>query len=329
MKFDINGYELHKFDIHSKDIMQKYLTELGLDQQVDISDYTFASNYIWLSNSSGFYAIIDDCFCLFIMTGSEFSMLLPPLGKLSNLKNAILHCFELMNANNSSQHYARIDYVAEVILEKFATSLDPNAIIFDVFEDFVFEKKLADYIYKTDDLIELKGNSYHTKRTEINKFKNTYPNFRVEELDVAKHKNDIISLSNIWVQERIKYMPKEQIDDFMEGIYQEKTAIKRMLNFYKELELIGIVIYIDDEMHGFSVGEKINEGVASVIIEKTNFQTLGCAQFIFREFSKILKQKYNCEFINVGDDMGFENLKKVKMSYRPFKLDIKYSIYQK
>ncbi|ASM37702.1 MAG: phosphatidylglycerol lysyltransferase domain-containing protein [Campylobacter sputorum] len=329
MKFDINGYELHKFDIHSKDIMQKYLRELGLDQQVDISDYTFASNYIWLSNSSGFYAIIDDCFCLFIMTGSELSMLLPPLGKLSNLKNAILHCFELMNANNSSQHYARIDYVAEVILEKFATSLDPNAIIFDVFEDFVFEKKLADYIYKTDDLIELKGNSYHTKRTEINKFKNTYPNFRVEELDVAKHKNDIISLSNIWVQERIKYMPKEQIDDFMEGIYQEKTAIKRMLNFYEELELIGIVIYIDDEMHGFSVGEKINEGVASVIIEKTNFQTLGCAQFIFREFSKILKQKYNCEFINVGDDMGFENLKKVKMSYRPFKLDIKYSIYQK
>lgn len=109
----------------------------------------------------------------------------------------------------------------------------------------------------------------------------------------------------------------------------KKTAIKRMLNFYKELGLIGIVIYIDDEMHGFTVGEQINEGVASVIIEKTNFQTLGCAQFIFREFSKILKQKYACEFINVGDDIGFENLKKVKMSYRAYKLDIKYTIYQK
>lgn len=82
-------------------------------------------------------------------------------------------------------------------------------------------------------------------------------------------------------------------------------------------------------MKGFTVGEMINKGVANVLIEKTDFETLGCAQFIFREFSKVLKDKFECEFINVGDDMGFENLKKVKMSYCLYKLDIKYTIYQK
>lgn len=329
MELKINGIEFYKFDINTKPLMEKYLLMLGEELEVDISDYTFAANYIWLSNASGLYAIIEDSFCLFAMTGNELSMLLPPIGKLSNLQNAILKCFETMNENNSSPYYSHIDYVAESILEKFATSLDESANIFDVFSDFIFEKRLADYIYKSDDLIELKGNSYHTKRTEINKFKKTYPNFTIEKLDPIKHKDEIINLGNTWAIERIKYMPKESADTFMEGIYQEKAAIKRMLVHYQELDLIGMVLYIDDVLKGFTVGEKINEGVASVIIEKTDFEILGCAQFIFREFSKVLKENYGCEYINVGDDMGFENLKKVKMSYRPHKLDIKYTIYQK
>ena len=66
-----------------------------------------------------------------------------------------------------------------------------------------------------------------------------------------------------------------------------------------------------------------------MIIEKTDFEILGCAQFIFREFSKVLKERFGSEYIDVGDDMGFENLKKVKMSYRPDKLIPKYTIYQK
>lgn len=325
----INGYTLQKFDLKAKPVMQKYLSELQSDIEIDITDYTFAANYIWLSSASGFYAIIEDSFCLFVMNGSELGMLLPPLGKIKNLKNAIEKCFKIMNANNSSNYYSRIDYVSERILEKFAVMIDDNANIFDVFADYIFEKKLVDYVYKTDNLIELKGNSYHTKRTEINKFKNTYPNFTVEMLDPLKHKGDIINLANLWLQERVKYMPKAEADAFMEGIYQEKSAIKKLLENYDELELIGIVLCIDGALQGFTVGEKINDNVASVILEKTNFEILGCAQFIFREFSKILKSEYNCEFINVGDDMGFENLKKVKMSYRPEYLLIKYSIYQK
>ncbi|NLY04275.1 MAG: DUF2156 domain-containing protein [Campylobacter sp.] len=329
MEFIINGVKFEKFNINSKAKMEEYLYLLGEDLEVDISDYTFAANFIWLQNISGFYAVIEDSFCLFALSGGELTMLLPPLGRIINLKNAILKCFELMNANNSSPYLSRIEYVAESVLDKFVNLLDESAHIFDVFEDFIFEKRLVDYIYKSDDLIDLKGNSYHTKRTEINKFKKTYPNFKVQTLDPNKHKDEILNLSTKWAKDRIKYMPREMADEFMEGIYQEHIAIKRMLNFYDKLDLMGIVLYIDGTLKGFTVGEMINKGIASVIIEKTDFETLGCAQFIFREFSKVLKDKSECEFINVGDDMGFENLKKVKMSYRPFKFEIKYTIYQK
>ena len=185
------------------------------------------------------------------------------------------------------------------------------------------------YLTKVEDLIDLKGDSYKSKRNEINRFRNVYPNHKIEILDKEKHGSAVMALFNKWVRDRTTYMPKEEVEVFMDGIYFERFAIKRLMNDYNNLDIIGLVIYIDDEVKGFTVGEKINQHTASVIIEKTDFEVLGCAQFIFREFTKILKDKYAVEYINVGDDMGFENLKKVKMSYRPKKLVPKYTIYQK
>mgnify|MGYP002628915532 FL=1 len=316
---------LKPFTLDVKPIMEKYVTKLN----VELSDYTFAANYIWLANSSGFYALINKCFCLFVMTGGELTMLLPPLGKKKYVTQAIMKCFEIMNDNNSSPYYARIDYVQGDMIEEFVQSADEAQSMFEMLEHYIVEKRLVDYIYSVDSLIELRGNSYHTKRTEINKFTKSYPEHTIEPLDSVRHKDEIMDLFNKWVSDRVKYMPKEEAEVFLEGIHQERSAIKQMLKHFDALELIGLVIYINGELKGFTAGERINDTTATVIIEKTDFEVLGCAQYIFREFSKMLKESYGVSYINVGDDMGFENLRKVKMSYRPFKLVPKYTIYQK
>ncbi|MDA3946139.1 MAG: phosphatidylglycerol lysyltransferase domain-containing protein [Helicobacteraceae bacterium] len=324
-KLTVHKHSLKHFGLDAKPVIEEYLAKLD----VDISDYTFAANYIWLANSSGFYAVINKCFCLFAMTGGELTMLLPPLGKKKHVTEAIIRCFEIMNANNSSPYYARIDYVQESMIEEFVQSTDEGESMFEMLEHYLVEKKLVDYVYEVDSLIELRGNSYHTKRTEINKFKKSYPEHRIELLDSVKHNDAIMQLFNKWVSDRVKYMPKEEAELFLEGIHQERHAVKRMLKHYDELQLIGLVIYINDELKGFTAGERISEDTACVVIEKTDFEVMGCAQFIFREFSAMLKEHYGITYINVGDDMGFENLRKVKMSYRPFKLVPKYTIYQK
>ena len=54
--------------------------------------------------------------------------------------------------------------------------------------------------------------------------------------------------------------------------------------------------------------------MGNVLVEKTNFAIPGSAQYLFREFAKIFA---DCTYINVGDDLGLENLRRVKMSYRP------------
>ncbi|MBP7769534.1 MAG: DUF2156 domain-containing protein [Aliarcobacter sp.] len=321
----INNYTLKHFDLKAKSTMDEYLKLIN----VDVSDYTFAGNYIWLSTATGFYSIVNETFCLFILNSGELTMLLPPIGKKNNTYDAMLQCFEIMNAHNSNRNYSKIEYVHEELLEGFVDYLEEGTLVYEMLKDFIIEKKLVDYIYKVDDLIDLKGDSYKSKRNEINRFRNVYPNHRIEILDKEKHSSAVMQLFNKWVRDRTTYMPKEEVEVFMDGIYFERFAIKRLINDYDNLDIIGLVIYIDDEIKGFTVGERINEHTASVIIEKTDFEVLGCAQFIFREFTKILKDKYAIEYINVGDDMGFENLKKVKMSYRPKKLVPKYTIYQK
>lgn len=65
MEFSVKGVKFSKFDINLKASMEEYLSKLGETLQVDISDYTFASNSIWLQNTSGFYAIVEDSFLPF------------------------------------------------------------------------------------------------------------------------------------------------------------------------------------------------------------------------------------------------------------------------
>jgi len=85
----VSDYTLEHFDLKAKEEMDRYLKVIN----VDISDYTFAGNYIWLSTATGFYAIVNDTFCLFILNSGELTMLLPPLGEKNNTYNAMLKDF--------------------------------------------------------------------------------------------------------------------------------------------------------------------------------------------------------------------------------------------
>jgi hypothetical protein len=305
----ILGYNLYHFDINTKKIMDEYLTKI----KIETSDYTFVANYLWLSSASGFYAIINDTFCLFIMQGGQLSMLLPPLGEKESISKAILECFSVMDENNFEQGYSKIEYVHEEFLE-FLQKDRYQAL-----------KSSDDYLYRCEHLIELKGNNYHTKRNEINKFKKMAPIHSIAKIDLGIHKESILKLYGKWVSDRAKNLPKDD-DRFLEGMFYEQRAIQRLLNSYHKLDVIGIGLFVEDELRGFTFGEKINGSVASVIIEKCDIDLAGSAAFIFREFCRVLRDTYGVEYINVGDDMGFENLKRAKMSYHPSALIAKYTI---
>ncbi len=315
----IEGHRLYPFTIDVKPLFDAYLKRI----EAPLSDYTFANNIIWLSQKSGFYQIIEDCFCLFSLTGNGLTMLLPPLGHAEQQYLALQSCFEIMSGYNPSRYVDKVEYVYRDFLKVLSLSLEEDTVFPAVTDGrWLVERSLPDYIYRTEDLIDLKGNSYKTKRGEINQFRRIYPNHRMETLG-PQHWEGIRELVNTWLHNRLKYQTADSLADFFFTVEVERLAINRALENYDFLQLQGLCLIIEDRLEGFTFGERITSDVASVLVEKTNFTIPGSAQYLFREFAKTYR---DCTYINVGDDLGLENLRKVKMSYRPALFGEKFTL---
>jgi uncharacterized protein len=292
----IEGQRLYPFTTDTKFVFDRYVGFI----ETPLSDYTFANNIIWLSQKSGFYQLIEDCFCLFSLNGNRLTMLLPPLGERANQLRALARCFEIMDGYNASRYHSAVEFVY-------------RDFVADDTGEWLIERHLPDYIYRTEDLIELKGNAYKTKRSEINQFRRAYPDHRMEILG-PRHWDGIRELINTWLKNRLQYLTGDAIADFFYTVEQERLAIERAFAHYDTLGLTGLALIINDRLEGFTFGERITPDVGNVLVEKTNFAIPGSAQYLFREYAKTFR---DCTYINVGDDLGLENLRRVKMSYRP------------
>jgi len=313
----IGSTRLDPLRLKDRESVHAALTPLN----ISLSDYTFANNYIWLSMVSGFHARIEGCLCLFALSGEVLTMLLPPLGAEVDQRRALEACFDVMDVYNDSPYLGRIDYVYGDFLNLLDVHGDvPMPLVGG--DRWLVEPGNPDYIYRTQDLIELRGDKYKNKRNEINQFRRAFPDGRTEAFE-ARHAAAALDLTHNWMSQRLHYVASGDVDRSLYYMELERTAIHRTIQHYEELGLEGLCLFNGDEMLGFTFGERINPGVASVLIEKTNLELMGCAQYIFREFSKCFA---DCEFINVGDDLGMEGLKRVKMSYRPALFGEKYTI---
>ena len=304
----IENHRLYPLTIEVKPLFDRYVRLI----EAPLSDYTFANNIIWLSQKSGFYQIIENCFCLFSLNGNYLTMLLPPLGATAHQRAALDACFRIMDGYNPTPYFGMVEYVYRDFVKIFQESDDR----------WLIERSLPDYIYRTEDLIQLKGNAYKTKRSEINQFRRAHPDHRLERLG-PRHWDGIRELINTWLRNRVKYLSGETIADFFCTVEQERQAIERALTHYDTLGLRGLCLVINGRLEGFTFGERITPEVANVLVEKTNFAIPGSAQYLFREF---VKDFSDCTFVNVGDDLGLENLRRVKMSYRPTLFGEKFTL---
>jgi hypothetical protein len=91
------------------------------------------------------------------------------------------------------------------------------------------------------------------------------------------------------------------------------TALKAALKEREELGITGRAVEIGGALKAFTLGYELNKDVFCVFYEITAPGVKGLAQFIFREFCGELPHRY----MNIMDDSGLENLRKVKLSYHP------------
>jgi hypothetical protein len=304
----VGEHKLIPLTIDSKRLFDEYVNTMNFV----VADLSFTNNFIWLSRMSAFYQIIHDCFCLFSLNGNRLSMLLPPIGAPTRQAAALEACFQIMDSYNPLPGWAAVEYVSRDFIEALGGELA-----------WRLEPSFPDYVYRTTDLIELKGNAYKTKRGEINQFARSYPHHRIEHLQPQLHRAAIRELMGAWLRQRMQNLEAAAVADFLASVELERQGIERALDHYNALGLSGLCLFIDDRLEGFTFGERINPAVASILVEKTNVAIAGAAQYLFREFAKSFA---DCAYINVGDDLGLESLRRVKMSYRPVMFGEKYTL---
>ena len=92
---------------------------------------------------------------------------------------------------------------------------------------------------------------------------------------------------------------------------------KRAMEFFRQLDLIGRVVKVKDKICAYTFGFKLKGDTFCILFEVADLNHKGLANFIFNEFCK---EMTGFEYINCMDASGLENLKKVKISFRPYLL---------
>ena len=182
-------------------------------------------------------------------------------------------------------------------------------------EKFTFEpmKDAGEYVYNSDDLINLRGKKYHGKRNHISKYTSLYPGYTFGEIN-EQNIAEVRKMHNAWCQEN-----GCAGDD---GLEQESCAVRIAFENFFELGFDGGYITDGEKIVAFAMGERINDTSYCVHIEKAYRDVDGAYTVINHDFASHFCKDYM--YINREDDAGEEGLRKAKLSYHPAYVTEKY-----
>lgn len=189
-------------------------------------------------------------------------------------------------------------------------SLFPGKFIYEEMRDSY------DYVYKLEKLESLSGNKLHSKRNHINYFKKN--NTWSFELITEDNFDECWEMNKKWCED----------NDCKEDkyLYKEYCAVRRCFDNYWDLGLEGGLLRKDGKVIAFTMGERLNSDTYVIHIEKAFSEIRGAYQMINREYVAYVKQTHpQMVYVNREEDMGYEGLRKAKLSYYPVKMEEKYS----
>ena len=273
----------------------------------ELSRYAFAPHYVWQNLFDFYWTIIDDQFCLFANQNGDYFMPMLPIGASLNQK-VIRQAYMFILEANRAKQIARIENV-------------PASII-PFFQDMGFHavQKETEYLYETDALIQLKGDRYKSKRAVYNALVRSYPAAKLQPYRPAYFR-DCLALYELWKQER---QGKSHDDVYRAMLEDSRHSHRTGLMNHEELGLVSKVVFIDGILKGYTFGYPLNSEIFCVLFEVTDLGIKGLAQFLFREFCR---EQAAYRWINTMDDSGLDNLKRVKLSYRPAKQLSSYNLF--
>lgn len=170
-----------------------------------------------------------------------------------------------------------------------------------------------DYVYDINDLAELKGKKYHSKKNHLNRFIESYEGYKAEPI-TDENIDDAMRFSEEWFISKEKANPD---GDYM----MERAAIRKAFNHYFEIGLDGLIIRYNDEIFALTMGSMLSDDTFDVHFEKARADINGAYTVVNYEFARYIREKYpKINYLDREEDMGIEGLRRAKESYKPHHL---------
>ncbi|MEA4825675.1 MAG: phosphatidylglycerol lysyltransferase domain-containing protein [Clostridium sp.] len=294
--------DFKKLTLEDKELFEKYINPYKFLS----CEYSFTTLYIWKDACEIQYAIYKDAL---IIKKKDFEgnyHFMQPLGyREEDLQDILEHLAQYKKENN-------MDYVFKDLEEDFIEKVKALC----AGEQYMYieeDRDNFDYLYEAEKLIKLSGKKLHGKKNHYNFFVKEY-NYEVKEIE-EEVIDDVIEAAEKWYVENNN-------DDKM--LYYEMKSIKDLVKNMNLFNLKGIAVYVDGKVAAFSLGEKLNDKLAVIHIEKGDMNYRGIYSFINKTFIDMCFS--DVKIINREQDLGIEGLRKAKLSYHPIKLEKKFIV---
>ena len=300
----------NEITIENRPVLEEYLQ--GFEYKT--SGLSFSSLYMWRDSNQFNWELVGDYMCvcgvshLELEEGIELPFMFPPLTKTGSyekksLRETILKAKDIFE----EQGYPFSLRLVPAHLREIISEAVPEL----VWED---DRPNYDYIYRTEDLINLSGRKYHTKKNHLNYFKKTF-------------QYEYITLTSDMAEDAMRFIAefnarKDVPEHEMELLRMEEEAMR---DVFENLEAVGYragAILLDGKIEALAVGGKLGSDMITEHIEKANSTIRGLYQAINNEFCK--HEAADVTYINREEDMDIPNLREAKLSYRPVILLEKY-----
>jgi uncharacterized protein len=286
--------EFKPIEIGDRDIIKETLWKY----QPESSEFTFTNLFIWRDHYGVTWSSFQN-YLLFCFEKQDFG--LQPMGSGPLLEVTGIFLEYLKNKFGNASIERADKRLADELAKDTAFSIE---LLRDHF----------DYVYRSDDLINLAGRKFHSQRNHLNTF-NAHHDYEYSDI-THEHISGCLETAEKWCKKR---SCEEDI-----SLAGELEAIKSAFNNFEALQIKGGVIKIDGKIEAFTLGELLNESTAVIHIEKADQDVRGLYTVINQQFAE--HKLSDVPYINREQDLGEPQLRRAKESYRPDHMVEKFKI---
>ncbi|MDF9867339.1 hypothetical protein OKW22_000909 [Bacilli bacterium PM5-3] len=296
---------LQKYDISLKDEIESHVLQL------DYKDHnlSFTNMYLWRNMYKLSVHISKEFIIVFCELNGEFFSL-NPICVIENVKGAVKFLLKYFEDNN-------LPFIIHNCVKKVKDEIEAEYGDFFTYE---LARDSFDYLYSVEKMMTYSGKKLQKKRNHVNNFLKEYQDRY--ELKIIEGNPDV-------VKDCIEFTKKWDSNKSERDMYidQEVSGTIDVLNHMSQLSCEGLAIYLDGEIQGFGIGTQLNDTTAVINVEKADGSIVGLYPFLRQQVVKTFFD--DLKYINTEDDVGEENLRKSKLSYRPEYLVEKYTVRRK